>query len=112
MSKILSQDRFGEQADEQLLVQSSEPELKKPSMYEVIMLNDDFTPMDFVVEVLEDFFAMGREQATRVMLAVHQQGSAVCGVYSRDVAETKTMQVGQYARECEHPLQCQIQSVE
>lgn len=102
-------DRY---ADDELAIQTSEPELKKPSMYEVIMLNDDYTPMDFVVEVLEDFFAMGREQATRVMLAVHHKGSAVCGVYSRDVAETKAMQVSQYASECDHPLQCQVQSVE
>lgn len=108
MSNWVYQTRLSEQGDEQLLVQTAEPELQKPSMYEVIMLNDDYTPMDFVVEVLEDFFYMGREQATRVMLAVHQQGKAVCGVYSRDVAETKAAQVTQHAMEYSHPLQCEV----
>jgi len=111
MNNPVMQTRFSEQTDEQLLVMTGEPELQKPSMYEVVMLNDDFTPMDFVIEVLENFFAMGREQATRIMLEVHHRGHAVCGVYSRDVAETKAMQVCQYARECEHPLQCEVQKL-
>ena len=84
-------------------------EAKPPSMYKVILLNDDYTPMDFVVEVLESFFAMDREKATRVMLAVHNEGRAVCGVYTRDIAETKAMLVNQYARECQHPLLCEIE---
>ena len=83
--------------------------LQPPPMYRVVLLNDDYTPMDFVVEVLERFFSMGREQATRVMLAVHTQGKGVCGVYSRDVAETKSEQVNQYSGECQHPLMCNIE---
>lgn len=74
------------------------------------MLNDDYTPMDFVVEVLEMFFAMGREQATRIMLQVHTQGKAVCGVFTRDIAETKAAQVNQYARQHQHPLLCEIEA--
>ena len=73
-------------------------------MFKVVMFNDDYTPMDFVVEVLEGIFNHNRELATKIMLAVHTEGRAVCGVYTRDVAETKAMQVNQYARECQHPL--------
>ena len=82
---------------------------KPPRMYQVLMLNDDYTPMDFVVEVLETFFGMNRELATKIMLAVHTEGRAVCGVYTRDIAETKAMQVNQYARESQHPLLCEIE---
>lgn len=92
-----------------LAVEEAKPELKAPSMYKVIMFNDDYTPMDFVVEVLETIFSMNREQATRVMLAVHTEGKAVCGIFSRDVAETKAAQVNQYARESQHPLLCEIE---
>ncbi|MDY7218912.1 ATP-dependent Clp protease adapter ClpS [Denitrificimonas sp. JX-1] len=98
-----------EQYDDGLAVAPAKPELQPPPMYRVIMLNDDYTPMDFVVEVLETYFAMSREQSTQVMLAVHQQGEAVCGVYTRDIAETKAQQVIEYARECEHPLLCEIE---
>lgn len=76
------------------------------------MLNDDYTPMDFVVETLEMFFAMSREKATKIMIQVHTQGKAVCGVYTRDIAETKAAQVNQYARDNEHPLLCEIEAVE
>jgi len=76
------------------------------------MLNDDYTPMEFVVEVLERFFNLGREQATRIMLAVHTQGQAVCGVYTRDIAETKAMQVNRYARQNQHPLLCEIEAAD
>lgn len=92
-----------------LSVQAAEPELASPPMYRVVMLNDDYTPMDFVVEVLEHFFSMGREQATRIMLTVHKAGRANCGVFSRDVAETKMLQVNQYARDNQHPLLCEIE---
>ena len=92
-----------------LAVEESKPALKAPPMYRVIMFNDDYTPMDFVVEVLESYFSMNREQATRVMLTVHTQGKAVCGVFTRDIAETKAMQVNQYARESQHPLLCEIE---
>ena len=93
-------------------VQTEKPKLKKPPLYKVVMLNDDYTPMEFVVEILERFFTMDREKATRVMLTVHTQGKATCGVYSRDVAETKAAQVNQYSREHEHPLLCEIEALE
>ncbi|PAU88704.1 ATP-dependent Clp protease adapter ClpS [Pseudomonas jilinensis] len=95
--------------DHGVAVETSKPELKPPSRYKVVMLNDDYTPMDFVVEVLESFFSLNREAATQVMLKVHTEGRAVCGVYSRDIAETKAAQVNDYARECQHPLMCQIE---
>ena len=76
------------------------------------MLNDDYTPMEFVVDVLEIFFYMDREKATNTMLLVHTQGRAVCGIYSKDVAETKAAQVNQCAKEHEHPLRCEIEAVE
>jgi ATP-dependent Clp protease adaptor protein ClpS len=94
------------------VVEEVKPKLKKPRLYKVIMLNDDYTPMEFVVEVLEVFFNKGRENATRIMLTVHTSGKAVCGVYTRDIAETKATQVNQYAKECEHPLLCEIEASE
>lgn len=75
-------------------------------MYQVVMLNDDYTPMEFVVVVLQKFFGKGREQATQIMLKVHHEGRGVCGVYPRDLAATKVDQVSQYARQHQHPLQC------
>lgn len=95
-----------------LAVLEDKPRLKRPPLYKVILLNDDYTPMEFVVEVLEVFFAMSRDQATRVMLTVHVQGKGVCGIYSRDVAETKAEQVNQYSKDNEHPLVCDIEAVE
>jgi ATP-dependent Clp protease adaptor protein ClpS len=91
------------------LVERVKPQLRKPRMYRVVILNDDYTPMEFVVHVLEDFFSLDREQATRVMLKVHTEGRAVCGIYTRDIAETKAEQINQYSRENEHPLLCQIE---
>ena len=91
------------------LLEQAQPKLKRPPMYRVVLLNDDYTPMDFVVEVLEMFFSMPRERAIQVMLAVHTEGKGVCGVFTRDVAETKAMQVNQYARESQHPLLCEIE---
>lgn len=85
------------------------PRTKKPSNYKVLMLNDDYTPMEFVVLVLQQFFSMGIEDATRVMLQVHQQGVAVCGVFTYEVAETKVSQVIDFARENQHPLQCTLE---
>jgi ATP-dependent Clp protease adaptor protein ClpS len=82
---------------------------KKPSNYKVLMLNDDYTPMEFVVLVLQQFFSMTIEDATRVMLQVHQQGVAVCGVFTYEVAETKVTQVIDFARENQHPLQCTLE---
>ena len=95
--------------DHGLAVETSKPELKPPSRYKVVMLNDDYTPMDFVVEVLEGFFSHNRESATQIMLKVHTEGRAVCGIYTRDIAETKAAEVNDYAKECQHPLMCQIE---
>ena len=82
------------------------PKTKKPSLYKVLLLNDDYTPMEFVVHVLERFFNKTREEATRVMLHVHQKGVGICGVYTFEVAETKVTQVMDFARKHQHPLQC------
>ncbi len=101
-----------DEMDGDLAVESAKPALRQPSLYQVILLNDDYTPMEFVVEVLEFFFYMNREKATQIMLTVHTEGEAVCGVYSRDVAETKMTQVNDFAREHQHPLMCQIRSVD
>lgn len=95
--------------EDDVKVAPQKPALKRPSLYRVVMLNDDYTPMDFVVDVLMKFFAMNEEKATQVMLVVHTQGRAVCGVYTRDIAETKAAQVNQYSSECEHPLLCEIE---
>jgi ATP-dependent Clp protease adaptor protein ClpS len=99
-------------SDGSLALEESRPELKRPPLFKVVLLNDDYTPMEFVVEVLEVFFRMNREQATHVMLSVHTQGKGVCGIYTRDIAETKSAQVNQYARESEHPLLCEIEASE
>lgn len=92
-----------------LAVEEARPALKPPAMYKVVLLNDDYTPMEFVVEVLEVFFSMNREKATRVMLAVHTQGKGICGIFTRDVAETKAALVIDYAREHQHPLMSQVE---
>ena len=92
-----------------LAVQEARPKLQAPPMYKVILFNDDYTPMDFVVEILEGFFNMDREKATRVMLTIHTEGEATCGIYTRDVAETKAAQVIDYAQQNQHPLLCRIE---
>jgi len=85
------------------------PKPKKPSMFKVLMLNDDYTPMEFVVHVLEQFFGKSIEEATTIMLQVHQSGVGVCGVYTYEVAETKVQQVMDLARKNQHPLQCTLE---
>ena len=85
------------------------PKTKIPPLYRVLMMNDDYTPMEFVIEVLEKFFQKNREEATQIMLHVHQRGVGVCGIYAYDLAETKAMQVMNYARKYEHPLQVQLE---
>jgi ATP-dependent Clp protease adaptor protein ClpS len=85
------------------------PKTKIPALYRVLMMNDDYTPMEFVIEVLEKFFQKNREAATEVMLHVHQRGVGVCGIYAYDLAETKAIQVMNYARKYEHPLQVQLE---
>lgn len=96
--------------DQEQAVQAAKPKLKEPALYRVIMHNDDFTPMEFVVAVLELFFHLERAAATKIMYEVHMTGQAVCGVYSKDVAETKAGQVTDYARRYEHPLMCSIEA--
>lgn len=98
--------------ENEVVVSPVKPALKRPSMYKVVMLNDDYTPMDFVVEVLLKFFGMNENNATQVMLAVHTQGRAVCGLFTRDIAETKVAQVNQYSAECAHPLLCETERVD
>lgn len=109
ISKAMSDERRDQQGDDGLSVEEAKPRLKQPPKYRVLLLNDDYTPMEFVVEVLQRFFNMDRSRATQVMLQVHTQGSGICGVYSRDVAETKVEQVNDYARENEHPLLCTME---
>lgn len=88
---------------------TDKPKLEKPPLYKVVLINDDYTPMDFVVDILRSFFSMNIEKATQVMLKVHTEGKGVCGVFSKDVAETKSAQVNDYARECEQPLLCSVE---
>lgn len=95
--------------DDGLAVQEVKPKLKRPPLYKVILINDDFTPMDFVVHILEEFFSMDREAATRVMLEVHTRGKGVCGVFTHEIAETKVSQVNSYSRENNHPLLCTME---
>jgi ATP-dependent Clp protease adaptor protein ClpS len=89
-----------------VVLEAKKSKLKPPPMFKVILLNDDFTPMDFVVTVLQTFFSKNREQATQIMLKVHMDGAGVCGVYPNDVASTKVEQVVAFARQHQHPLQC------
>jgi ATP-dependent Clp protease adaptor protein ClpS len=96
--------------DGDIAVQPAEPALAQPPLYKVVLHNDDYTPMEFVIEVLQGFFNMDSETAVQVMLAVHTQGKATCGVFTRDIAETKSYQVNEYARECEHPLISDIEA--
>jgi ATP-dependent Clp protease adaptor protein ClpS len=92
--------------DPSTILEKQEARTKPPPMYEVALLNDDYTPMEFVVHVLQEFFGMGREKATQVMLKVHREGRGICGVFPRDVAATKVEQVSGYSRQHQHPLQC------
>ena len=95
--------------DSGLALQEAKPKLKKPPLFKVVMLNDDYTPMEFVVHVLEQFFSVDRPTATRIMLEVHTRGKGVCGLFTHEIAETKVSQVNDYARENQHPLLCTIE---
>lgn len=99
--------RHGDTDD--VALESEKARLAEPPLYKVVLINDDYTPMEFVVDVLCSFFNMNVEKATQVMLKVHTEGKGVCGVFSRDVAETKVEQVNEYSRECEHPLLCNVE---
>ena len=102
-------DDLSHHLDTGIALQEARPKLKKPPMYKVVMLNDDYTPMEFVVHVLEKFFRMNRPTATRVMLEVHTLGKGVCGIFTHEIAETKVSQVNAYARDNEHPLLCTLE---
>ena len=91
------------------LATKTRPKTKKPSLYKVLLLNDDYTPMEFVIHVLEKYFSKGREDATRIMLHVHQKGVGICGVFPYEVAETKVTQVMDFSRQNGHPLQCTME---
>ena len=88
------------------VLETKKSKVKPPPLFKVVLMNDDYTPMEFVIAVLQTFFAMSREKATQVMLKVHREGMGVCGVYPRDIATTKVEQVVAYARKHQHPLQC------
>ncbi len=106
----MSEEEQG-QSGSGLLVEEAKPKLKRPPLFQVVLLNDDFTPMEFVVDVLERIFSMDRTTATRVMLEVHTKGKGVCGVFTFEIAETKVAQVTTYARQHQHPLLCTMEEV-
>jgi ATP-dependent Clp protease adaptor protein ClpS len=103
---------LGEPENERgLVVEESKPKLKKPPLYQVVLLNDDYTPMEFVVEVLELIFGMDRQKATRIMLEVHTKGKGRCGVFTYEIAETKVAQISSYAQQHQHPLLSTLEEV-
>jgi len=104
-------DEEGEigQGGHSLVVEEAQPQVKKPPLYQVVLLNDDYTPMEFVVDVLERIFALDRMRATRIMLEVHTRGKGVCGVFTYEIAETKVAQVMTYSRQHQHPLLCTME---
>lgn len=103
------EDLLGGEGGLAVAAEEAAPKLERPPMYKVILLNDDYTPMEFVVQVLEQFFGMEREKAVQVMLAVHTQGSAVVGIFPRDLAETKSEQVNRHAQDNQHPLVSRVE---
>ncbi len=103
---------FKDDGDGDLLLQEAKPLLQKPPMYKVLLLNDDFTPMDFVVSILQKIFYKSKEDAVKITMNVHTAGVGVCGVFTKDIAETKAEQVVVYAQENQHPLQCTIEETE
>ena len=98
-----------DQDSEQGVALETRTKTKRPPLYKVLLLNDDYTPMEFVIDVLEKFFGKRQDEATQIMLHVHQKGIGVCGVYTYEIAETKAVQVTNYARKYEHPLQMQLE---
>mgnify|MGYP000864753760 FL=1 len=112
---ILGPDEDQEDQEDQgtsVAVATIEPKLKKPPLYRVVIFNDDYTPMEFVVYVLQTFFGIDRDKATQIMLAIHTHGKGVCGIFTKEVAETKSAQVNNFARENEHPLISEIEPVD
>lgn len=109
---IMSQDpKRNHEQEIGTAVETAPPEVARPPMYQVVLLNDDYTPMDFVVSVLQLFFAMSKEKATQIMLHVHTRGKGVCGVFTREVAETKVTLVNDFSRKHQHPLLCTLERV-
>jgi ATP-dependent Clp protease adaptor protein ClpS len=102
-------DKADNTFDDDLAVEEAKPRVKRPPLYKVILLNDDYTPMDFVVHILEAFFSVDRENATRIMLEIHTSGIGVCGVFTHEIAETKVSLVNDYSRENQHPLLCTME---
>jgi len=102
-------DKTDNTYDDDLAVQEAKPRLKRPPLYKVILINDDYTPMDFVVHILEAFFSIDREHATRIMLEIHTSGKGVCGIFTHEIAETKVLLVNDYSRENQHPLLCTLE---
>ena len=98
-----------EQSDYGLIVEEARPRLKRPPLFKVVLLNDDYTPMEFVVDVLQNIFGMDRTKATRIMLEVHTRGKGICGVFTYEIAETKVSQVNSYSRQHQHPLLCTME---
>ena len=112
---ILGPDEDQEDQEDQgtsVAVATVKPKLKKPPLYRIIIFNDDYTPMEFVVYVLQTFFGIDRDKATQIMLAIHTHGKGVCGIFTKEVAETKSAQVNNFARENEHPLISEIEPVD
>ena len=107
----MSEDNPADEFDRNqgIAVEEERPKLKRPPLYQVVLINDDFTPMEFVVEVLQTVFAMERNSATRVMLEVHTKGKGICGVYTYEIAETKVAQVTSIAQQQQHPLLCTME---
>jgi ATP-dependent Clp protease adaptor protein ClpS len=95
-----------------VLVKPSDPIVKRPPLYHVVLLNDDYTPMEFVIYVLQSFFGFDKEKATQIMLSVHTKGKGICGVFTREVAETKSMHINNFAQQNEHPLISEIEPAE
>ena len=102
-------NEFESQHDRGIAVEEARPEVKPPPMYKVVLLNDDFTPMDFVVDVIQTFFSFDHDRATQIMLHVHTRGKGVCGIFTFEIAETKVAQVNDYAHRNEHPLKCALE---
>ena len=98
-------------SDDGLALKEARPELKEPQLYKVVLMNDDYTPMDFVIEILKLFFGMSHDRATQVMLHVHTRGKGVCGVFTYEIAETKVAQVSEYSQRHQHPLMCTMEEV-
>ena len=112
---ILGPDEDQDDQEDQgtsVAVATIEPKLKKPPLYRVVIFNDDYTPMEFVVYVLQTFFGIDRDKATQIMLAIHTHGKGVCGIFTKEVAETKSAQVNNFASENEHPLISEIEPVD